>query len=121
MEEAIFVGFSQDSRHAIRCTRCGGTHNSIEGTRACHEGKEIGSCEHQYYLREYTEDGLRMLEECGMDAWATGRGSTCAYGHEYVDMETRWREGWDYAADEGEAYLLRLYGRDAVSMRGDSI
>lgn len=46
---------------------------------------------------------------------------TCVNGHEHITMARRRREGWDYAADEDEAYLLRRYGVDAVSMRGGSI
>lgn len=120
-EEAIYVGLSPASEHKISCGKCQGHHNSAAGVRECYEGKEIGSCPHQYYLRERTEDGLKMIEECGMDSWETGRGSDCTYGHENVSMETQFAEGWRYADCPEEAANLRSMGIDAVSMRGDSI
>jgi hypothetical protein len=120
-EEATFVGSSPASEHKISCGNCKGHHNSPQGVRKCFEGKEIGSCPDQYYLPGYTEDGLRMIEECAMDLWYDDRGSTCTNGHFNASMETQYREGWRYADCPEEAANLRSMGIDAVSMRGDSI
>lgn len=50
------------------------------------------------------------------------RGSyECSLGHTHVPAELRMEQGWDYAADEGEAILLRKYGVQAVAMDGTGI
>jgi hypothetical protein len=79
-----------------------------------------GTEEYQNYLADMRAEGPVEME-CGAASWANARGWTCENGHEHVTAEVRVREGWDYAADEGEAYLLRKYGVDAVAMDGTGI
>lgn len=119
MHEPYCVTYPE--RHTISCGKCREQHSSAEGVRKCHEGAEISSCAWLCRTGEYTEDGEQVVAECGADSWDTPRGWKCAAGHEHVNDETRTREGWDYACDEGEADQLRSYGVDAVSVRGDSI
>jgi hypothetical protein len=108
-------------RHTIACGKCGERHSSAKGVAKCYAGAEITSCTFIVRLNEYSEDGERYVYECLADSWYTDRGWECANGHSDVRAEVRQQEGWDYAADEGEAYLLRLHGVNAVGMDGGSI
>jgi hypothetical protein len=67
------------------------------------------------------EDGELVVVECGAVATENSRGWTCTNGHEHVTAEARYREGWDYASDAGEAAQLRKYGTDVVAMDGGAI
>lgn len=109
------------SEHTINCAHCKGTHQTAEGVRQCHQGREIDVCGHLYYTGEWTEDGERVVAECGTDAWWDERGSDCANGHFNASMETQYAEGWRYVDDEDEARQMRSLGLDAVAMNGGSI
>lgn len=104
-----------------KCTKAAGfevKHYSVEGVRHCHLDEYAGPCGD--FVQRYSEDGA-YVGSCDALRWGTERGSECELGHDYVDMDTRHRENWDYAHDEVEAANLRKHGVGAVSMRGDSI
>lgn len=117
----MYQVFVEPERHTINCANCKDSHNTPEGVRRCFAGDTVGTCSDLFPTGEFTEDGEQVVTSCVGDAFHDERGVTCTRGHSYVNTETRMHEGWDYAADAGEAELLRKYGRDAVSMRGDSI
>ncbi len=99
----------------IICGHCTERHASVATVRACHEGR-VFTCD---WLVQYpiplTEDGARYAErECGAAAISTERGWACEAGHEHVSAAVRATEGWDYAADDGEAALLLEHGWGAV-------
>lgn len=93
---------------SITCGKCANTHQSVAAVRACHEGAEIFPCSWLIEVRDRwgvcrDEDGRPIIRECGAETIGTETGWSCAYGHSYVDMETRHREGWDYAESREEA------------------
>ena len=112
----------------IICANCKATHESVHAVRACHDGATIDRCTwlvervHSYVDEETGEwwggeDGP-SIEDCGAEAIYTDRGFECAAGHSHVHAEIRWQEGWEYAADRGEAESLSKYGtepRDLVT------
>ncbi len=106
--------------HHISCGNCGKSHSTVEGVRRCHPGEQVAPCD-WLYGAGLDEDGEGIVLECGTDSWITERGWACANGHEHVSLQVRMAEGWDYAGDEGEAFLLRQHGVDAVAMDGGSI
>ncbi len=92
----------------IKCGKCTNTHQSVAAVRACHEGAEIGACTWLIELRDRygpirDEDGQQIIRDCAAETIFTETGWSCADGHSYVDMETRHRQGWDYAEDAQEA------------------
>jgi hypothetical protein len=114
------------------------THTDVDVARLCEMGltfpcgdyfmgyptpdpdNDDGSQEYAEYLAEMCMDGP-TVQSCTAARWETDRGSRCEHGHEYVTMEVRRDEGWDYAADEGEAGLLAKYGTFPVAMDGTGI
>lgn len=101
------------------CGQCERRHHSAEVGRRCHAGKTY-PCGWQIQVG-LDEDGGAVIDECGAAAWDTERGWKCDAGHEHVTAEARWREGWDYAADPGEAMLLARAGVQPVAMDGGPI
>lgn len=47
---------------------------------------------------DFYADTVRVVE-CGAVARGGDWGWECEAGHSYVNMETRWAEGWDYFDD----------------------
>lgn len=93
------------------------------------DGEYVGGVEVTYAEGEYgcdwhvmvlTEDG-RSEMPCGAPSRDTPRGWECDAGHEYVMMEIRHAERWEYAEDEVEARRLRSHGIEAVAMNGGLI
>ena len=113
--------------HQIQCGHCHQSHASIAAVKACAAGN-LFPChwavefpgrwvvvDDETGESDYIEGGIR---DCGADAIATERGWTCAVGHEHVNTQTRWNEGWDYAEDAGEAMNLVRAGRQPFTMDG---
>lgn len=94
-------------------------HADAAAVKACFLGD--GVCGWVMNMGVDPEDGEPMLMECGHALHVSERGWRCDNGHEHVTAQVRQMEGWDYAADEEEATLLRKYGVDAVAMNGGSI
>lgn len=113
------VNCGNHSRHAD-----GGpaTHASVDAVRACYLAEETWVCNWLVALVN-PEDGEECAAECGGLAWflPDDRGYTCEHGHDHVNDEVRQREGWDYAADPGEAGLLAGRGIQPVAMDGGGI
>jgi hypothetical protein len=102
-------------------------HLTVEGVRRCHLDLEVFGCG---WLIERTDEvgddefgwePYTRIVACGAVAWPTPRGWECEAGHDYVDIETRRRENWDYAHDEQEAAGMRKRGVGAVAMNGGHI
>src|SRR6266851_6293660 len=66
----------------------------------------------------WTEDGEPFIAECLAPVFFTADGYECLAGHDFVTPEARREQGWDYAADEGEAALLAKYGVEPRHMSG---
>lgn len=64
------------------------------------------------------EDGSPVITECGARARPTDTGWRCEAGHEHVEAEARSAQGWDYAADEGEAAGIACAGVEPRDMSG---
>lgn len=79
----------------------------VERDVCLHEGDE-----------EWPPEWERQVVACGAPVHEDEHGWRCEGGHSYVDMETRWKEGWDYAEDREEAKRLTAAGtepRDLVT------
>lgn len=102
----------------MKCGNCGQDTSSAATVKACYAGQR----ERCGWLVEgpMTEDGERPIEECGAHVTSSDRGWECEAGHDYVSMEARHAERWDYAHDWREAEVLAAAGIDSVSMRGDA-
>lgn len=111
--------------HQIQCGHCRQPHTSVAAVKAC-AGGNLFPC---HWLVErpgrtvYDDQGNcdwieGSVGDCGAEAIATDRGWTCAVGHEHVTAQARWTEGWDYAADAGEAMDLVRAGRQPFTMDG---
>lgn len=72
-----------------------------------------------WLIEGYGEDGL-VHDECGAATRyrPDGSGYDCATGHEHTYAEARQAQGWDYAADEGEAFGLARAGVEPREMDG---
>jgi len=122
---------------AIACGHCRFTHASLAEVRQCaaehHSGKRCAPWKCSWLVERpfcrqpecgMCEDGGHPPTECG--AWsrqlfnAAGReiGYECTVGHDHIDAQARMEEGWDYAADPGEAALLAKYGTEPRHMDG---
>lgn len=106
------------------CGKCGGKHDSVAATRACHTG-DLFACHWMVekwvgWTDEETgqSEGDMQVVDCGAEAIATERGWTCAAGHEHVTAEARHAEGWEYAEDWGEAKNLAAAGVEPLTMSG---
>lgn len=101
---------------------CGERHETVAEARACNEGR-LGTCgwlvEKKYLDFDYME--AVVLVECGATTIHTDRGWSCADGHSHVYAEARHQEGWDYAEDKEEAYVLAHFGTTPVRMDGRGI
>jgi hypothetical protein len=113
--------------HRIVCKSnwdgCEGSHPTAALVRACFEAKATGAWPCTWLIQiGLTEDGEQIIVECGAPALPTDdRGSdACAAGHFHVPAEVRMEEGWDFAADEGEAMALAKAGVRPVQMDGKS-
>lgn len=103
-------------------------HTTVGEVRLCFEAardeaKGIPVWECGWLLEGRYDDGSTYAYPCELPArYTDDRGSyACAGGHDFVPTQVRMEQGWDYAADEDEACLLRRYGTDAVAMNGSSI
>jgi hypothetical protein len=103
-------------------------HPTVEEVRGCFAaardeklGIEVWPC--GWLLEGRYDDGTSYSYPCEAPTRMTDdRGSyECAAGHSHVPAEVRAEQGWDYAADDGEAYLLRKWGTEAVAMNGTGI
>jgi hypothetical protein len=84
------------------------------------KGILVGAC--SWLLEGRYDDGSKYSYPCGAPTRLTDeRGSyACTVGHDFVPTEIRMEQGWDYAADEGEAYLLSRAGVLPVAMDGSA-
>lgn len=85
------------------------THASVEAVRK-HFTAETFPCPDLVDTRSYDEDGQRIILPCDGLSWEIDGGTRCEHGHEYIDAQTRHKQGWDYAGDAEEAANLRRYG-----------
>lgn len=110
-------GLPADGRHIYRDDK----HHTVEGVRRCAattvEDPDTFPCT---WSLERLVEGERYTYDCRAIAWDTGRGFACDAGHEHVNADTRRREGWEYAEDDGEAKNLAMAGIDPVGMDGGS-
>jgi hypothetical protein len=70
-----------------------------------------------WYVLDYNEDGP-YERPCNAAARETEHGFKCEAGHEHVNAQTRYDEGWDYAEDAEEARYLARNGVMPVQMDG---
>ena len=105
------------------------THPTVERVMLCYaaardeaRGMMVWPC--TWLLEGRYDDGSKFTYECRLptryDAEAQDGSYACAGGHDFVPPETRYEQGWDYAADEGEAILLGRAGVRPVQMDGKS-
>lgn len=103
-------------------------HRDVATVRACFQaardeaaGMLVWPC--TWLLEGRYDDGSTYTFECGAPTREVNSLGcyACDHGHDYVPAEVRAAQGWDYAADEGEAALLRQHGVQAVAMNGGSI
>lgn len=103
-------------------------HSTVAEVRGCFaaaadaaRGVQAWPC--TWLLEGRYDDGSTFTFECGAPTREVNSlGCTaCDNGHEHVPAQVRAAQGWDYAADEGEAALLREHGAQAVAMNGGSI
>ena len=105
-------------------------HQAVEEVRECYQaardeaaGTPVWQC--GWLLEGRYDDGSRYTFPCEAPARFTperAEGSyACTRGHDHIPAEVRYAEGWDYAADEDEAELLRRHGTQAVAMNGGAI
>lgn len=111
---------------AFICGNCKDRHPKAADARACYSGEVVpvvGPCTWLVERPYYDFDDVRQVStgECGAEAVYTERGFTCAAGHSHVDAQYRRQEGWDYAHDEEEAYVLAYYGTVPVRMDGSGV
>jgi hypothetical protein len=66
----------------------------------------------------YCEESASAVIECKAVSYTTADGWACEAGHEHVTAEARYEQGWDYAADLGEARGLAKAGTMPVDMEG---
>lgn len=97
-------------------------HRDVATVRRCFSSETTWACSWLVPFH-YPEDGETYTRECGGLSWELpdGRGFECEHGHDHIYDEVRAVEGWDYAADPGEAGLLAGRGVAPVAMNGGSI
>lgn len=111
--------------HHINCGHCHDSHHSIAQVRVCgtqrytipETGETVDAWPCDWLLNYIDDEGETRERECWHPSWLTGRGNTCAAGHEHVRAEFRAAEGWDYASPD-EAYALAAAGTMPVGMDG---
>ena len=100
-------------------------HPTVDDVRACYkaaadekDGTDVWPC--GWLLEGRHDDGSAYSYPCEAPTRYTGGDDSyeCLAGHDFVSQETRTAQGWDYAADEGEAYLLARAGVMPVRMDG---
>lgn len=96
----------------IICGNCGNRHFEVAMVKRCYAG-EVVPCTWLIDTLQYTEDGEKVIVECGAGAWDSDRAWQCERGHEHVHAEARFDEGWDYASDEEEAGVRASYGHES--------
>lgn len=101
---------------------CGERHDTVAEARACDEGR-LHSCGWLVLRKGIDFDYMEYTyeTECGATAISTDKGWSCAAGHSHVYAEVRHQQGWDYAHDEEEAYVLAYYGITPVRMDGSGV
>lgn len=98
-------------------------HETTDVVRSCQQagadearGIEVWPC--GWLLEGRYDDGSVFTYPCPMPMRVTGPGRVeCDGGHEHVDAQQRYNEGWDYA-DEDEADGLVRAGTRPVDMQG---
>ena len=113
--------------HRIVCKNgwagCEGSHPIAAMVRVCYEARRDGAWPCTWLIKvNVDEDGQDVIVECGAPTRPTdGRGSDeCTAGHLHVPAEVRMEQGWDFAADRGEAEILAKAGVRPVQMDGKS-
>lgn len=117
-EHVIFCnsGYPEAGRHE---------HRTVDEVRDCYQaasdikqGILVWPCE--WLLEGRYDDGSKYSYPCeAQTRYTDERGSyKCTAGHDHTPVELRWEQGWDYAGDEGEAYLLARAGVMPVRMDG---
>ena len=100
-------------------------HASVAEVQECYQaahdvmrGVEVWRC--GWLLEGRYDDGSRYSYPCEAPTRYVGDrgGYECTAGHNHVPVEVRMEQGWDYAGDEGEAYLLGRAGVLPVGMDG---
>lgn len=100
-------------------------HRTVAEVKACFEaarteklGTEVWPC--SWLLEGRYDDSSAYTYECGLPTVYTDRRGSyrCIGGHDHVPAEVRYEQGWDYAADAGEAALLAKAGTRPVAMDG---
>jgi hypothetical protein len=97
----------------IRCAAgadtCPGEHATAYEVFCCYvtAGKIEGVFPCSWLMEVPGEDGPYHVE-CGAPSrmYSDGTGYSCALGHSHTDAQARQAQGWDYAADAGEAEQL---------------
>lgn len=97
------------------CGSCKAPAESVATVRACYAG-EREPCG-WVVPQGYNEDGP-VFGPCGAHVEFSARGWECEAGHEYVSMEARHAEGWEYAEEYGEARAMAMAGVEPVTMSG---
>lgn len=108
--------------HRIFCKSswegCKGSHRSVAEVKACFAAKVAGAWPCTWLIEgpiptgDPDEPYYKGTFECGAPARYTDEeGSyTCDEGHAHTPAWVRDRQGWDFAADRGEAEALALAG-----------
>lgn len=114
---------------SIRCGHCKNTHPTVADVRACATTPARRPADFACGWLIHRRAGGTWIDgewydyeaadvECGADAWADDTGWTCAAGHSHVTAQARHEQGWDYAADQGEADALAKRGTEPRDMQG---
>jgi hypothetical protein len=102
---------------------CPGWHNTAAEVKACFEAKKDGAWPCSWVVQSRYDDGSYFYHDCGAPTRYTdeARGIyECDRGHDHVPAEVRQAEGWDYAADQGEAEQLTRNGVRPMQMDGSA-
>lgn len=100
-------------------------HQTVAEVQACYQaaadvkaGTPVWRC--GWLMEGRYDDGSKYSYPCeAQTRYTDDRGSyECTAGHSHVPVEIRMEQGWDYAGDEGEAYLLAKAGVMPVRMDG---
>ena len=113
--------------HRIICRSgwegCEGGHATAAQVRECFEAQRDGAWPCTWLIKvDVDEDGQDVIVECTAPTRPTDdRGSYAfSFGHFHVPADVRLEEGWDFAADRGEAEALAKVGVRPVQMDGKS-
>jgi hypothetical protein len=119
-----------DSRWSGRDNGGKHSHPTVDDVRECftaaqaeRKGIPVSPC--SWLMEGSYDDGSRYTYECGRPTWPWDERAPGAYrctaGHDFIPAETRYSEGWDYAADYEEAEGMARSGVFPVAMDGTAI